>query len=1273
MTVSQIVNESQLDAWVRGNSTQAQGKIVELVFRLVCASCSKPNFRRFPLEDSIGQHGADGKLETAVGFEPFIPEGKSIWEIGTNVNALKKANSDFKSSTESTPEKVRKETTYIFVTPLSGRRDWENTWKTDGISDWTEKKRALNHWKDIKVLDGCCLIDWVSQFPAVGHWLGTTIDQMPNDFDTAENYWSLISSFGSPPPLHPDLFINGRNDASEKLSRLLIDHNDNQLRFDTHFPEYSKYIVSGFLAALPEDNRGETQSKVLILRSKEYFKKACSLTESHVFVMDFNLNESEGHELIQRALNRRHAVIYSSLPGGIPHGNSCQLYTPEIHQMKIGLVKSGYSEERARTLTNQSGKDLNALLRLIQGMSSNPDWVTCSEASDFAIAQFIGQWHEASEGDQRIIEELSGKNYGEWIVNIRKLAGAKSAPLSYFNGRWKFTSRFEPWLYLGKFIGSEILESFEKVAIKILSESNPSFDLPKHQRYATAILGDKPKFSNHIRLGISETLALLGSHGYALSFCQAGKPQQTASTIVSELLNKPDSISWASLNDVLPLLAEAAPAEFLNAVGGASERPDEPFSGVFAQEGDGFLGGGNYITGLLWALESLAWSNEYLLRACGILANLAAIDPGGNFGNRPSNSLVDIFLPWLPQTAASMEKRHAAVKLISSEQPDVTWNLLLGLLPEFHSSSNYTHRPKWREFIPENWIDGATDIDKIKDEAFYADIAFELAGINPERLEKLLRFYFMLHPDFTSFASNLRARLQSDEVLALPQDQRLILWTALKSKIRDHRRYSDSELWYVPEEDLLELDKVAEKIQPKSPEIFYRHLFLSSDSDLFEGECSWEEKRQVLLQKRNLAIEEIVNKGGFHLLKNFWRSVESPAQVGNALGNFSPLADDSMILPDALESGDNLDLNFAKSYIWQRFSLGEWVWVDSVNCSNWSVKAKAQFYSNLPFVAETWKRVEIELSDDSSEYWKQTSTYSSKDDLERIDYALERLIDNGRSDVAINCFLHKDLWESRFSELGLRALERFDDDNHIDSQAIGELFNHLQNDDSIDENRLVDMEIKFLELLSRFHNAHPRTLYRHLAEQPDFFCQIIRTVFRLESNSEKQSEKEAADNEKELIITRRGYRILMGWNHPPGLLRDGVFNKKGLLSWAEAVKQEFLDSENWKIASNYIGQVLFYAPKDENGLWIEPVCDFLDSKADNEFRIGLRIKIFNSRGAHLFSEGKEEMKLAKKWEAIANLAENKGYARLGSTLRSLSNNYEKEAEQDVLENQHRFD
>jgi hypothetical protein len=71
-----IITENQLDEWVLGNAREAQSIIVELVWRLVAASCPKPKERRFPLGDSIGQHGPDGILNVDLAFDPFVPEAR---------------------------------------------------------------------------------------------------------------------------------------------------------------------------------------------------------------------------------------------------------------------------------------------------------------------------------------------------------------------------------------------------------------------------------------------------------------------------------------------------------------------------------------------------------------------------------------------------------------------------------------------------------------------------------------------------------------------------------------------------------------------------------------------------------------------------------------------------------------------------------------------------------------------------------------------------------------------------------------------------------------------------------------------------------------------------------------------------------------------------------------------------------------------------------------------------------------------------------------------
>ena len=146
-----MIYENQLDEWARANSRDAQGVIIELIYRAKLQHRHPDRKRRrFPLGDSIGQPGPDGELDTDVDFNPFVPEGVSYWEIGTGEKAGKKATSDYKDRTKATPEEVRRESTFIFVTPLSSISGWGYTWKKDNQAKWIEKRRKLNEWKDIR-------------------------------------------------------------------------------------------------------------------------------------------------------------------------------------------------------------------------------------------------------------------------------------------------------------------------------------------------------------------------------------------------------------------------------------------------------------------------------------------------------------------------------------------------------------------------------------------------------------------------------------------------------------------------------------------------------------------------------------------------------------------------------------------------------------------------------------------------------------------------------------------------------------------------------------------------------------------------------------------------------------------------------------------------------------------------------------------------------------------------------------------------------------------
>ena len=251
---------------------------------------------------------------------------------------------------------------------------------------------------------------------------------------------------------------------------------------------------------------------------------------------------------------------------------------------------------------------------------------------------------------------------------MREILEQPNSPVALNNGKWRIKKRKELWKSLGGKLFDNHIDTFKQCIVKVLKERDPQFELPIDERYAASIHGKELSNSSFLRNGMTESLALLGNYPEVLIHCSQNKPQETAVLAVHEILADADWVLWGSLNSLLPILAEAAPDKFLDAVERVLRSQPCPFDELFSQEGDPTTGN-NYMTGLLWALETLAWDAEHLVRVCVILGKLASCDPGGPWANRPANSLTEIILPWHPQTIAPIEKREVAIKTLMNKDP----------------------------------------------------------------------------------------------------------------------------------------------------------------------------------------------------------------------------------------------------------------------------------------------------------------------------------------------------------------------------------------------------------------------------------------------------------------------------------------------------------------------------------------------------------------------------------------------------------------------------
>ena len=227
MDYTHIISASDLERYA--DTRASEGVIPELVYLLVKQSVSQMSVCRIPYGAAVNQPGWDGLVETEDGFREFVPKGVSYWEIGTGINPQEKATREFKKRTTKTSESDRNESSFIFVTPRSSR---SGGWNEPKQTAWLNCQKNQG-WKNIRIIDGVKLADWLREFPALGRWMAKKLGLSPrlSDLSTPTEHWEMIltsaasaasvaSATPADPPLAPEIFVVGRESACNALQTL---------------------------------------------------------------------------------------------------------------------------------------------------------------------------------------------------------------------------------------------------------------------------------------------------------------------------------------------------------------------------------------------------------------------------------------------------------------------------------------------------------------------------------------------------------------------------------------------------------------------------------------------------------------------------------------------------------------------------------------------------------------------------------------------------------------------------------------------------------------------------------------------------------------------------------------------------------------------------------------------------------------------------------------------------------------------------------------------
>lgn len=888
------------------------------------------------------------------------------------------------------------------------------------------------------------------------------------------------------------------------------------------------------------------------------------------------------------------------------------------------------------------------------------DWNKHHYATELSYVNLIGAWDENSDSDKEIIEQIANEEYSSWISKIREVLLEPNSPLKLKNGIWKIVDRKVLFNLLKTRIFDEQLESLKECAISVFSEIDPQIEYKSDERIYANIDGKYLKNSQSLRNGLAESLAIIGSNAKELTSCSENRPEDITLLCIREIFNDADWRIWGSLDHYTPLFAEASPQEFLKNVEIALQQSPCPFDELFAKESSGVFGK-NYLVGLLWALETLAWDENYLVQVISILADLATHDPGGNWTNRPKNSIVSIFLPWLPQTTASSEKKSVALESIWKEYPEITWDILIELLPKNHQFSSGTQKPKWRNFIPESWNEGKVhpnvywkEIDQIE------DLLLKISQDNLSKLSQLINNLNHLTDD--SIDNILNHTVENIERIK-ESEFREEVWKTVVKYINKNRRIPNAD-WSTDSRILDRIEDIENQLSPDDPLTLNQLLFCGVDSDHFEETGGWREQDEILQKKRESAIKSIYDFGGIEAIKKFIGMVEKVANVGNCFGRMADKTILNMLLPNYLELTDQNNKDFISGFIWGKYFKESWKWIDELNLNKWKKENIGQLFAYLPFEKATWERIEKILNKDEKEYWQRANVNPYQTD-DRLDYAIEKLIQYNRPISTVDC-LYRDLHEHKYfnNKIVVKVLiDALNTDEPIFDTVryhILDLIEAIQNDKNTDPNDMFVIEWKYLPILREPSRVKPKYLNKRLSTHPDFFTELIQSIYK----SKNSSNDDIEPTEKQKAIAKNAIELLWNWNIPPGLNDNGIIDKDKFEKWLDSVKEICQKSGHLDVALDHVGQVLFYSPPDPDGLWIDKnIALTLNGKDANRMRSGYRNEAFNSRGAHWVDPtAAPEIELSNKYTEKANLVENAGFHRFAITLRELAESYNRETE-----------
>ncbi len=225
---------------------------------------------------------------------------------------------------------------------------------------------------------------------------------------------------------------------------------------------------------------------------------------------------------------------------------------------------------------------------------------------------------------------------------------------------------------------------------------------------------------------------------------------------------------------------------------------------------------------------------------------------------------------------------------------------------------------------------------------------------------------------------------------------------------------------------------------------------------------------------------------------------------------------------------------------------------------------------------------------------------------------------------------------------------------------IEQIFEELDKRTDIDKSTLIDFEWLYLPILDSYGTRRkPKALEEELANNPEFFIEVLKWIYIPKDKALLDKEREDISDEAFQHRAKQAYHLLHSWKKIPGMKEDNSIDEKELKNWV--TKTRFL-AENvsiLEVADAEIGKVLAQYPEN-TPLWPEEkIFQLIEEINTDSLKQNYSSALFNkrslsSRGS--FEGGNIEREKAAYFEKLENDCKNK-YPNVTEIFKNMKQGY----------------